>query len=185
MFFMTDHPSIPKLWIIDESSPSGVSRAPSECLHIAERHRKSASRNIGKPVGYQFENGFGRRYWRLMANVDGKKIQPLAHRVVWILANGPIPHGFEIDHVDNNPLNNKLENLRLATRSQNAMNKKCPRTNTTGLKGVKLSGYGGFVATISLDGKRYNLGTFVTKEEAHKAYCTKAKELHGLFHRDG
>lgn len=180
---MSDHPSIPKLWILDDSSQSGVSRAPSECLHVAARHRTCASRNLGKPVGYQFENGFGRRYWRLQATVDGKKIQPLAHRVVWILANGPIPHGYEVDHIDNNSLNNKLENLRLATRSQNAMNKKRHTTNTTGFKGVKSSGYGGFIATITLDGKNYHLGTFSTKEEAHEAYCTKAKELHGLFHR--
>jgi hypothetical protein len=180
---MTDHPSIPKLWIIDESSPSGVSNAHFDASNVHPKGRTSAIRSMGRHVGHQFENGFGRRYWRLEANVDGKRIQPLAHRVVWILANGPIPPGYEIDHVDNNPLNNKLENLRLATKSQNAMNKKRPRNNTTGLKGVRHSGYGRFCAVIRLDDTIHYLGTFDTKEEAHEAYCTKAKELHGLFHR--
>ena len=58
------------------------------------------------------------------------------HRVIWEMHNGPIPEGMQIDHIDNNTMNNRLDNLRLATHSQNNMNKVARCDNALGIKGV-------------------------------------------------
>ena len=52
--------------------------------------------------------------------LDGKTKTGYIHRFVWEAFNGKIPDGFEIDHIDGNPANNRLSNLRLLTREENA-----------------------------------------------------------------
>ena len=51
---------------------------------------------------------------------NGKHKSEYIHRFIWQAFNGPIPNGFEIDHIDNNPANNRLYNLRLLTNVENA-----------------------------------------------------------------
>lgn len=58
------------------------------------------------------------------------------HKVIWIMRNGPMPDGLLIDHKDGDCFNNCIENLRLATGSENSANKKTPKNNTSGYKGV-------------------------------------------------
>lgn len=65
-----------------------------------------------------------------------KRSHFLTHRVIFTMKNGEIPYGFEIDHIDGNRKNNKIENLRLAERSQNQMNRKINKNNKSGVKGV-------------------------------------------------
>ena len=59
------------------------------------------------------------------------------HRVVWFLLNGEIPDGLLIDHIDRNPFNNKIENLRLVNVKLNQRNRKMQSNNNTGHTGVK------------------------------------------------
>lgn len=92
----------------------------------------------------------------------------------------------DVDHVNNNGLDNRKLNLRLATRSQNAFNTKIKSSNTSGYKGVsfcKLTGK--WVARIRLDGTYKNLGRFDTPEKAHEAYCIVGKQHLQEFFCDG
>lgn len=87
-----------------------------------------------------------------------------------------------VDHINGDTLDNRRENLRIATLSQNAMNRKIRRDSKSGFKGVKWHNKTKkWTATIAVDGKYHYLGYYNTPEEAHEAYCEKAKELHGEF----
>jgi len=94
------------------------------------------------------------------------------------------PKGVDTDHVNGDGLDNRKSNLRKATRSENLYNQGVPAHNTTGFKGVCFNKRcGKFQAEIRVSGKPRRLGLFVTKEEAHAAYCMAAKKLHGKFAR--
>ena len=100
-----------------------------------------------------------------------------AHRLAWLYAFGKFPENF-IDHIDGNPFNNKINNLRECTDAQNAQNKRKPPSNSsTGFLGVCSRKYG-FHAHIQKNGKHIFIGSFKTPEEAHQAYLAKKRELH-------
>jgi hypothetical protein len=96
-----------------------------------------------------------------------------------------LEEGEFVDHIDGNGLNNCRDNLRRANRIENSGNQKTPSNNKTGFKGVTLSACGTYTAHIRFNKKTYYLGTFVTAEDAHLAYCAKAKEFYGDFANDG
>lgn len=104
------------------------------------------------------------------------------HHLAWFYMTGIWPN-IEIDHIDKDPLNNKFNNLRLATRSQNCCNTGISKNNTSGHKGVSKAG-NKWCAYINLNKKRYRLGHFDTIEEANKVVKQKRAELHGSFARD-
>lgn len=113
-----------------------------------------------------------------------------AHRVAWLLATGEDPEGKVVDHINGNRLDNRIDNLRLATYSQNSANAKRHSRNTSGLKGasrVKKNGKwtGRWQASITYQRRQINLGYFDTKEEAHAAYLEAARSLQGEFAHDG
>lgn len=88
----------------------------------------------------------------------------------------------DVDHNDNNPSNNSLENLRWATRQENLRNKQLTATNTSGVKGVNLhKSTQKWRAHITIDGKIIHLGLFSTLEEATLVRQTKANEIFGVF----
>lgn len=58
------------------------------------------------------------------------------HRVVWEEANGPIPDGYYVDHINHIRTDNRVENLRLATPSESACNVRTGTRNTSGFKGI-------------------------------------------------
>ena len=104
----------------------------------------------------------------------------LAHRVAWAHFFGEWPDG-EIDHRDGDKTNNRISNLRIATRVQNMHN--VPGRAPSGYKGVQRTKNGKrWQASIGGgEGKRKHLGTFDTKEEARDAYRRAALERHGEF----
>jgi hypothetical protein len=103
----------------------------------------------------------------------------LAHRLVWLLVHGePVPD--IIDHIDYNKTNNAARNLRAASHGQNLANGPRRRNNTSGVKGVRIQD-GGFVVSITHNGKRYHIGKFATLAEAAAARWAVAKLLQGEF----
>lgn len=96
-----------------------------------------------------------------------------------------IPKGKFTDHINGDRLDNRKVNLRIATRRENAMNKKVPISNTSGYKGVTWNkqGKGSWGVWIQLDGKHKFLGNFSSKEQAAIIYDKHAKELFGKFAR--
>lgn len=105
----------------------------------------------------------------------------LAHHLIWLLVYGRLPEA-DVDHRDLCRSNNRLENLRDATRTQNNGNLRKRASNTSGFKGVTAHGRK-WVARIGRDWKHHYIGIFSTPEEAAIAYDAKAVELFGDFAR--
>jgi len=89
-----------------------------------------------------------------------------AHRVAWFLHYGKWPDGF-IDHINHDRSDNRIENLRLVSRSDNARNQKLNRHNTSGFNGVSYhKKRQEWRAAIQVNGKKKWVGSFKTKDEA-------------------
>ena len=117
---------------------------------------------------------------RIAINIDG--ILYLAHRLAWLYMHGEIPK--EIDHINMDPSDNRIINLRAATHMQNNYNKEKQKNNSSGYKGVAWhKGSGKWQAYINIDGKRVALGLFICPELAHLAYSEYATKYHKEFAR--
>ncbi len=103
-----------------------------------------------------------------------------AHRLAWFYQTGNWPVS-ELDHINRNRDDNRWDNLRLATRSQNMMNAQHHQPSSCGTGITRRNR--GYQARISIDGKRLTLGTFKTNTEAVAAYAAAADKLHGNFAR--
>lgn len=125
--------------------------------------RKVSSRGPNSRVGDSA--GTLRPDGRVHVHVEGKNY--LRSRLIWILHHGAIPEGLEIDHIDRDRANDRIENLRVATRSQNLHNRK-----GKGYYWNKRDGY--WEAQIHHQGKKINLGYFKCETAARFAYI-KAK----------
>lgn len=107
--------------------------------------------------------------------------------VVFAVCKGYIPK--VIDHIDGNPLNNRIENLREASISENSMNRRKSPGRSSRFKGVhKTVRYNGttrWVAQFKINGITNYLGTYKSEEEAKESYNKAARERFGEFFRDG
>lgn len=87
-----------------------------------------------------------------------------------------------VDHKSGNKLDNQKINLRVCTRGENNLNVGRRSNNKSGFKGVHwCNTWGRWVARIKKDNKKYFIGNFESAEEAYRAYCAKAVEIHGEF----
>lgn len=133
--------------------------------------RGGGKQYIGKVAGGAHPSGY------IYIAVDGKKYG--AHRIVWAMAHGEWqPDGLHIDHIDGNPANNELKNLRLATRSQNQANRR-----SQGTKGVRLHACGKWEARLTAAGTKIYLGLHATMADAKEAYDSAAREHFEEFAR--
>jgi hypothetical protein len=107
-----------------------------------------------------------------------------SHRLVWLYFNGEWPNG-EIDHIDGNPSNNALSNLRVTDRYGNTRNCKISALNTSGFKGVSKLSESKWGAYFKKNKKMRWLGTFTSAEAAYNAYCENAKAEYGDFFNPG
>lgn len=127
----------------------------------------------GKSAGYIMGRGY-----RLLS-VNKQRIY--AHRLIWCLMTGEWPT-LEIDHVNQNKSDNRWNNLRLASRRNNARNQGITAKNTSGFKGVSFhKRTGRWRADIQLNGAQKSLGSFESPEVAHLAYSKAARQYFGEF----
>jgi len=102
------------------------------------------------------------------------------HREVMRLHGVEIPDGQEVDHINHNRLDNRFENLRLCSRSQNLANR--PYANRTGFRGVfKRNDQDAYRGIVQWKGHKYNTRNCRTPEEAAQARDELATQLQGEF----
>lgn len=106
------------------------------------------------------------------------------HRLVFLFFHGYLP--VEVDHIDGNKDNNRIDNLRAATREQQGYNTKTPVTNKSGVKGVSWNAsHNKWEARLKCNNKKLFLGYFKELDEAREV-IRKARELyHGEFANHG
>lgn len=87
----------------------------------------------------------------------------------------------EVDHINGNPLDNKMQNLRICTHSENSKNLKTKKNNTSGHAGVRIKGDDKYQASIMINRKSINLGLFSSFDQAVQARCDAELKYFGKF----
>ena len=161
---------------IDTESPSGLSRI---------KQSWSGQYFIGKlgPCGHIRKEKGVCLGWKVLHN--GKTLH--IHRAIWQMVNGEIPIGFVIDHIDGNPLNNSLENLRCIRTATNSRNKSKNKRNSSGVTGVRFKD-NGFEARVVVNDKsifkRFGCRKY-GYEEAFRLACEWRSEQIRLLNEQG
>lgn len=124
-----------------------------------------------------FQNGKGHKYAFVNGRINGGKFWITMHQVVAMRSTGaPIPEGFEVDHINHDTLDNRRENLRVCSHSENISNLK-KSNSKSGFFGAYWKKRGGWQSTIMKDRKKICLGHFKTAEEAARAYDAAAERI--------
>ncbi|ABO57506.1 HNH endonuclease [Burkholderia vietnamiensis] len=106
------------------------------------------------------------------------------HRIAMAITTGKWAD--VVDHINGDPMDNRISNLRACTKAENGRNRRRNKGNRIGLKGVSSHpNTSRWVARIQHGGKQHYLGMFDTPELAHAAYVAAAKRLHGEFANAG
>jgi hypothetical protein len=149
-----------------------------ETGHLSWKVRQGVRGVPGSRAGCRSRQGY------IRVKLDGRLV--MAHRLAWVIHYGvDLPANAQIDHKNGNRADNRIDNLRLATGTQNRVNTRLSARNSTGFRGVYPL-RGRFAARIKgPDGQRYYLGAFDTPEEAHLSYMSRARELYGEFATNG
>lgn len=131
----------------------------------------------GDQAGYVDSKGY------LSIQIEG--VRYAAHRLVWFYCHSKWPPE-QVDHQNNDRLDNRLSNLRLATQGQNSANS---LRRKSGLKGAYFSGRHSakkpWFAKIEFNGRQFYLGSFKTAEEAHTAYMAAANQYFREYANNG
>lgn len=141
--------------------------------HVDAMRATRNSRVAGKPA---FARAHRQGY--RVGVVCGRQI--FAHRAAWALTYGDWPDG-EIDHINHDPADNRLANLRAVTKAENMRNMPMLRSNKTGVTGVYwIEETRKWRAAIRVDRKLRHLGSFADFDDAVQA--RKAAEREFGFH---
>ncbi len=132
---------------------------------------KKGPKSKGARAGCKNPNGY------INISVDGKLYK--AHRIAWLIITGSWPVA-ETDHINGVRDDNRIDNLREATKSLNQQNQRVPRRdNTSGYLGVSWHAAGkAFSAHIRIKGKKLYLGLFTDPAKAHQAYLDAKRQFH-------
>jgi len=102
-----------------------------------------------------------------VVQVDG--VRTYVHRIIWLYAYGSMPDE-EIDHINHDRADNRICNLRAASRKENARNRRITRRNKSGHVGVRFhKNKAKWIANIGVDGRLVHLGYFERVADAAKA----------------
>lgn len=138
--------------------------------------RRAGGVQIGDVAGTKNLRGY------YQTSINGKII--LIHRAIFLYHHGYLPEF--LDHADGDKTNNRIENIRKATKSQNQMNIGLISTNTSGIKGVHWCSYRSrWVCQIVANGKHINLGRYKEKSKAIDIIRSARVKLHGEFANHG
>ena len=142
-----------------------------------QEHLKHCNKSL---LGKRFAKG---RPICIMVNTRKQGLPDrLAHRIIWQMHNGPIPSGMVIDHINGDPFDNRLENLRLCTQYGNMRNSRRHKVNNHRVKGVSWDKSNKKWQTeIRTDVGRVFIGRFPTKGLAAVAYAKASLRYHGSF----
>jgi hypothetical protein len=128
---------------------------------------------VGQPAG-SFDKRTG--YHRVRVDCKFQK----AHRIIFLYHHGYLPDF--VDHIDGNKTNNKIENLRGATLSQNCMNQKISTRNTSGTKGVMWHKRDKkWFVQLRVNSKCHSFGYYEDKELAELVAIEATNKLHKEF----
>lgn len=137
---------------------------------------KNHSRLLGLEAGCPRRASSGKLYWHIKI---GARAYKRAH-LIFCAVHGRWPSPL-CDHKDGDSLNDRPENLREATTTQNAWNHKARSRRIRLPMGVRHMASGRFQARISHYGRQLHLGTYETPEQASAVYAAKRKELFGDY----
>jgi len=141
---------------------------------VFTRRVVTASRvHLGDVAGWEDKDGY--------VNISLLNLTWKAHRLAWFYMTGEWPKA-DIDHKNLTHNDNRWDNLREATRTQNLANSGKRPSNTSGLKGVSKTGRK-WRANMSIDDRQVYLGSFDCKAAAHFAYIVASHSRHGEFAR--
>jgi HNH endonuclease/AP2 domain len=134
--------------------------------------REGASVGRLRPNGYMTLKIFRKEY--------------LQHRIIYYIVTGKDPGRMQIDHINGIKNDNRIDNLRLATSSNNSHNTKTTSRNTSGIKGVSfVKAKGLWLAQFRANYKTIQIGFFANKEDAGEAVKEAREQFHGKFTHHG
>ena len=147
-----------------------------ELFYKIKPNKKASLVKVGMKAGSLYNDGYLR--------ITYKKQRYAIHNLIFFMFYGYKPE--IVDHIDGDILNNKIENLRAATRSQNCQNSKLAKNNTSGVKGVTWHKYHKkWLAVCSINKKYTYIGYFKNLEDAKNAVIKFREETHGNFANNG
>lgn len=146
-------PDTGKLFWLPRSAMPGVSAGSAKAFNSRFAGREALTSTCG--------NGY------IQGTILGVKV--LGHRVIWAVVHGAWP-SHEIDHINGNRADNRLQNLREVNRAENCRNLALRSDNKTGYIGIRWA-KGAFQASITLNGKPVHLGRFNSIDEAVRVRC--------------
>lgn len=142
-----------------------VSYAPDTGVFIWNKSRRRC--RSGSPTGCKMKNGY------ICIRLDD--VLYTAHRLAWMYVHGRWPAN-QLDHINGDRADNRIDNLREATNAENAQNR-LRKDNKSGFPGVRAEN-SKWLAEIKVNYKPIRLGLFATPEEAHAAYLAAKRGFH-------